>query len=131
MKGIDINKFFFVDGVTAVMTDLNSKRWDNCIFLESPQSLEDLELAIDEALKKKPDILIFDSISSLLSYHDASKVSAFFEKLLNTTKSNNIKSILFMLNTDQHKEGLQGIKELVDKNIHFELPWQYKRVTGL
>jgi DNA-binding response OmpR family regulator len=130
MKGIDVNKFFFVDGVTAAMTDLNSKRWDNCIFLESPQSLEDLELAIDEALKKKPDILIFDSISSLLSYHDASKVGTFFEKLLNTTKSNNIKSILFMLNTDWNKEGLQGIRELVDKNIHFELPWQYKRVTG-
>jgi CheY-like chemotaxis protein len=128
MKGIDSNKFFFVDSVTLLMTDLNSKRWDNCIFLEYSQSLEDLELAIDEALKKKPDILIFDSISSLLNYNYASKVGTFFEKLLNTTNSNNIKSILFMLNTDQNKEGLQGIKELVDKNIHFELPSWYKNI---
>jgi hypothetical protein len=115
VKRIENSKFFFIDGISRLITESLSKE-ENCIFLES-RSLDEFNHAIVEALKKKPDFLIFDSISSLLISCEESEVSVFFEKILNSTKSNKVKTISIVLADDWDKKTLQCIVKLFDKII--------------
>ena len=124
VKKIDTSKFFYIDGITRALSEVPKIERDG-IFLEDPQSLDELDNAIENVLKKDPDFIIFDSISSLLAYHDASDIVGFFEKFLERARSSKTKIILIISKVDWDKHSLQRIGDLADKIVVMMLDWGY------
>ena len=115
-KRIDASKFFYIDGITRAMSETLPAGQD-CIFLEHPQSLDELDRAIGTVLEKKPDFIILDSVSSLMAYHDASEIAGFFKRFLGIARSHKIKAILMVSKADWDKKALQNVGDLVDKIV--------------
>ncbi len=115
-KRIDASKFFYIDGITRAMSEVPPAGKD-CIFLEHLQSLDELDRAIGTVLEKKPDFIIFDSVSSLMAYHDASEIAGFFKHFLDIARSHKIKTILMVSKADWDKKALQNVGDLVDKTV--------------
>jgi archaellum biogenesis ATPase FlaH len=116
VKGIDLDKFFFIDGITQAMMD-NLPREKGCIFLKSPKDLDGLRQAFEKAARRKPDFVVIDSLSSLMLYHDTRKVAGLLGKLLDASRHGDAKTITFVSKDDWNRRKLKSIKKLVDKVV--------------
>ena len=79
---IDVSKLIFIDAITAVaVSDIKDE--ENCIFIQHPSDMTNLGVAVLETLKAIPGekFLLVDSISTLLSYNSAEKVTHFLHSL--------------------------------------------------
>lgn len=98
-KGINCDKYFFIDAVSATSKSDTSAK--NCIFVSSPGTLTELSIAIDELIKnQKPKFIIFDSLSALLIYSKVKSVMQFTQNLSAKIKENNINA-LFPITKDE------------------------------
>src|SRR3989344_4754851 len=113
--GVDVNKFFFIDAIT-ITSDKNVKKHDNAIFVSSPNSLIELSLAITQTLNtQKPDVLIFDSLSTMLIYEDESTVTKFVHSLIGKIKAYGLDAYFTALEGDANNECVKNLSMFVDK----------------
>jgi archaellum biogenesis ATPase FlaH len=106
---IKTDNFFFIDCITKTVK--SQKDTDNCTFISSPNSLIELGLAINKTITKHaPEVVIFDSLSTLLIYHKDNIVSKMVQGLSNKFEAMNSK-IIFTL-TAKDKESI------LFKNLH-------------
>src|SRR4030042_4099410 len=78
--GVDEKFLFFVDTLSSYYVKPEPKR--NCIFVDSPYNLEMIEKSIKAVIEKeKCEILIFDSLSSLLLYSEKFQILKFLNTL--------------------------------------------------
>jgi len=78
----DINKFYFIDAVTkSVMPEPVSA--PNCTFVSSPNALAEFNLTFRKCCKVfKPEIVLFDSLSTLILYTSEETISKFAQNLM-------------------------------------------------
>ncbi len=111
---IDFSKWFFIDCISSstLATESPSKQ---CLDIASPKSLVDLSMAINDRINSF-DVIIFDSVSSLLSYNDYVPVL----QLLNTLMANIRKSknkAVYLLSYDAKKEVMEDLALVADKVV--------------
>ncbi|MCH7902804.1 hypothetical protein IIC68_03555 [archaeon] len=112
---VDLNKFFMVDAITLT-SDKSAKKHDNAIFISSPNSLIELSLGITQALNaEKPDLLIFDSLSTLLIYESDSTVTKFIHSLIGKIKAAEIDAYFTALEGDSKNEAIKDLSMFVDR----------------
>lgn len=112
---VDINKFFMVDAITLT-SDKSEKKHDNVIFISSPNALIELSLGITQAINaEKPDLLIFDSLSTLLIYESDSTVTKFIHSLIGKIKAAEIDAFFTALEGDSQNEAIKDLSMFVDK----------------
>ena len=117
-KKIDKNKFLFVDSITKQSRSV--KNLENCIFTKSVSALTGLNISINRALEiRKFEILIFDSLSTLLIYHHDSTVTKFVHSLIGTTRIFNCTTVFTCLEGDAKSALIKDMGMFVDKIILF------------
>lgn len=114
-NNISTDKFFFVDAITRTTQVTIPKRAD-VAFVTSPNALVELSLAISEALEKqKPDVLLFDSLSTLLIYEKESTVTKFIHSLIGKIKSAGSDCVLTALEGDVNNESIKDLGMFMDE----------------
>ena len=114
-KGINKNKFFFVDAITSTVQSPQPS--PNCIFVSSPTALTDLGLAFSSLFsEKKCDAVFFDAISTLGVYQDPGSVIKFVHNLITKARVLNKKAIFLALKEDSETL-IKDLNMFVDRII--------------
>jgi|SRR3989344_4879554 len=118
LKKNDINssKLYFIDCVSKQASGF--KNIKNCCFVENPESLTELSLAITEAINTGNfNFLVFDSISTMLMYNDLKIVERFVHYAINKLRSYDMDGALLFINDEKSKELANVIMQFCDKFI--------------
>ena len=93
---LDIGKFQFVDVLTSHYK--KPSKVDNCIFIEDPNKLIAIRVAISKSItQKKCSVVIFDTISSLLMYEQSHDIVKFTHQLTIEQKNQDINKVFIVL----------------------------------
>lgn len=114
---VEMDSCLFIDGISA-SSHINIKA-DNCIFIDSPRALTQLSLAITQSIKTfEPELLIFDSLSTLLIYLPEKSIIAFQQSLSTKLRSNGTKALFPTL---ENRELINNISMFVDEVVEWEV----------
>ena len=116
-KKIDINKkFFIIDGITESAG--GSGKYDNCVFIKSPHDLVGLGVSINAVLKTfHPEVLLFDSVSTLMVYERIEIVSRVIHNLIGKIRITDCTAIFTILKEDADKNSIKELSMFADKTI--------------
>lgn len=113
-RKIDAKRFFFIDCITKSVIK-RPKKVKNCVFVPN---LTDLKKTLRKILQsKKFDILIFDSLSSLLVYEKEQPAAKFLHELSVMIKCLKRKAIFIILEKDVEKSVIKHFGMLTDKTL--------------
>jgi len=114
---IDTSKLYFIDSVCKKIAK-KLKEEVNCVDIEGVESLTELSLAISSASHTgKFKFLIFDSITTLLIYHDQETAEKFISYLINKLKSLDMSIILISIDEEKSNKIVDFISQFADKII--------------
>lgn len=115
-KGVNPDKIFFIDCISKHIKE-NIEELANCVFIESPQNLTAISIAVNESLKnmKGKKVLFFDSLSVLLIYNDSNTVGKFSNFLLNKMRTLDVETIVLALESDAGKDVIKQIESFADE----------------
>lgn len=103
--------FFFVDLLSSHYKE--PKRVKNCVFLNDPIELEKIEQAVKcILLENKPDVLLFDNISSLLMFKDTFHIIKFTHNLMSAQNGQKAKTIYYAFKFDSIPDNNELLKDL-------------------
>ncbi len=116
-RKIKIKKVFFIDCISRHIGDKLGVEPDNCIFIEGPQNLTTLSIAINEAVKRLSGnkVLLLDSLSTLLLYNDARTIGQFTNFFINKMRAADVETIMLALESDVDKDVIKQIQSFSDK----------------
>jgi len=118
---VDTERMFFIDAITK-MVGGQSGHADNATFIGSPQFLNELSIAIDqavEALPKGERFLYFDSVNSLLVYNNAGTVARFVHFLSGKLREKGISGVFIGMDSETESL-LPFISQCVDKVVRIK-----------
>jgi archaellum biogenesis ATPase FlaH len=116
-KGIDTKKIYFIDGITKTAIP-NPPEDANSIFLPAPNDLTKLGIAMTKVMQSyDPDVLIFDSLSTLLIYEDPNIVTQFVYSIINKVHAYGIKVVFTCLDGEKEKQLINNMSLIVDKIV--------------
>ena len=98
-NGIKDELLIFIDAVTS-QEDIGKNEHDHCFYLESPENLSDISIAISqavEAIDHKEKFIFLDSLSTLLVYNDAETIIKFIHFLIGKMRAWNVNGIILSL----------------------------------
>lgn len=114
-RGMKSNKIFFIDCISKHVGI--KKEPENCIFVESPQNLTAITIAITSSIKhllgKK--ILLLDSLSALLIYNSAETIGEFSNFIINKLRSYGVDMVILALESDINKDIIKQIESFADE----------------
>ena len=108
---INSNNIRFIDGITNIALQ-TMKSTPGCFFLKSPNDLKSLDLHLS---RDDMDVIIFDSLSTLLIYESQETVTKFVKDIIK--KLGKRKLVLIALNGDKEKVLIQNLKGSIGKII--------------
>lgn len=115
---INPKKFFFIDCITKTVIK-QPKKSDNCLFVSSPAAFDEINESVQKTLqKKKFDLLIFDSLSSLLIYQQELFITRFMHGLTAMVKGFHNKAVFIVLEKDIGMELARNMGMLMSKTIY-------------
>jgi hypothetical protein len=113
---IEKKKFVAIDALTLSSKSINQKKYENCIFVASPNALVELSLAITQGINNwKAKAILFDSVSTLLIYENEKTVSRFVRSIIGKIRASGIDAYFTVLAGDSKKEVVNDLKSFVDK----------------
>lgn len=113
---IDVRNFFFIDCVSK--TIVNPKSIPNCQFISSPNALTELALAINQCIDSGFSVVLVDSLSTFMIYHNAEEINHFFHNLCNKIRLERDRNLILTISSkDQDSDVFKKIEILVDKVI--------------
>jgi hypothetical protein len=123
LKGTDTSNFFFLDVLTSHYEKPISTK--NCIFIDSPLNLEELEVMVSETVKAKNcDFIVFDTISTLLVYHQPFALIKFAHRMTNETPVGCTNKLFIVLREDvaDRSDGdfEKDLEMFADKKLEFK-----------
>lgn len=114
----DVSKFFFIDGIT--MTAIaDPGNVPNCTFVSGPDKLTELGIAIQKTVnEKKNEILLFDSLSTLLVYKDVQIVKQFVHSIVGQVSATGCVAIFTCLEGNTENDLIKDLSMFIDSIIH-------------
>jgi len=106
---------FFIDCVTSTVK--SPKPQDNAVFVSSPHALTEISLALKK-YSQNTDLVIFDSISSMLIYESPSTVLKFIHNLVLIFRTLRKGVIFIMVKEDASNELVKDFTMFVDKILN-------------
>ena len=117
-NNVKTDKLFFLDCITKTLGA--EKEEKQCLFLENPQNLTNIAIAIDEIVKAIPSknkSLFFDTMSTLLIYNKTGTVSKFLHFLTGKIRVLNLNGVLLSTEKELDPELADQLDQFVDKTI--------------
>lgn len=114
---VDPSKFFIVDAVTP--TVMSPKPTKGVSFVTSPRAITELGIRIGEVYKEyKSDLMLFDSLSTLLAHVQGADVPRFVHMLIARIRTLNSRAIFPILRKDMDSEILKDLNMFMDAVIN-------------
>ncbi len=114
---VDPKKFFIVDAVTPTVT--SPKPTTGVSFVSSPRAITELGIRIGEAYKEfKSDLMLFDSLSTLLSHVRGPDVPRFVHMLTARIRTLNSRAIFPILRENMGSEMMKDLNMFMDAVIN-------------
>ncbi len=119
--GINTNLIIFIDAISNIsgMEEVRSKY---CFYLDSPQNLTDLSIAITEAISAIPTkekFVIFDSLSTLLIYNSPATVAEFVHFLVSKLRRWSATGVIIAMEKKKSEKLLGHVFKFFDSMIDF------------
>ena len=117
---IDTSNVIFIDAVTKTVGGVVEKRED-CLYIGGPKGLSDISLAMDQAIMAIPKgvkFLFFDSLSTLLLYHDVRVVAKFVHFISGKMRIWKVKGIIISLRRDKDQELIEELQSFCDLTLN-------------
>jgi hypothetical protein len=113
---INQKNFFFIDCVSK--TIIQPKERENCQFISSPNALIEISLTINKCIDSGFPLVIVDSLSTFMIYHDSETIIHFFHSLSNKIRNEEGKILILTIsNKDKDSEVFKKMEIIVDKII--------------
>lgn len=114
---IPLQKFYYIDA-RASATRVEPKAQKNCLFVSSPEALTELKIAISKSCETRgPEVTIFDSLSTLLSYLPDGVVARWTHDVVAKLRECHSSTIFLCLKRDEDSYLVKDITMFVDKVI--------------
>ncbi len=113
---ISPEKVFFIDCISKHVGEDSGKDATNCIFVDGPQNLLAISIAVSESVKHLAGekVLFLDSLSILLMYNDAAAVGKFSNFIINKMRYVGVGTVILALESDIDKDVTKQIASIVD-----------------
>ncbi len=116
--GTDFSNYYFIDCISQSM-NIKITRSEKCLAIASPAALTELSIAIANLTKaNKIDIIVLDSVSSLLIYNQDVITLKFMHFLMIKVRSMNIKGA-YTIMKDGKEQILSDLALFADKILEF------------
>lgn len=121
-NGVDTSRIFFIDCITKTaggQTDDDK----NVLYLDSPQNLTGLGVAMGEAISDMPNedkFLFMDSLSTLLLYHNAGTVAKFSHFLTGKMRVWGLRGVLMSVEKETDPEFVDQLSQFCDAVLKLE-----------
>lgn len=114
---IDHTKMFFIDCITAGGHVMEKNDPQNCMFIDSPQDLTGISIAITQAIKlTQPNVTLFiDSIDALVVYNDESTVVKFCNFTISKLRSFGAGGVLLARKSGKEVQVVRDVALSVDE----------------
>jgi KaiC/GvpD/RAD55 family RecA-like ATPase len=113
--GADPKKFFFVD---CTEKQEGGEKGGQVVFVSSPKALTEMSITISKVLELgKIEVLVFDSLSTLLMYEEPSTVVKFVHSLISTLRAKKAAGILVCLEGGKNAELTKDISMFADSTL--------------
>ncbi len=117
-KGINTDGFYFID---ASSEEGETGKGENYEKMKSPADMTEIMLAVEKVLEKKKHFgLIFDSVSTLLTYQPEEMVSRFTHSLVNKLRKYDVKGIFLCTKEDMKTTMMKNLNMLADYSVDIE-----------
>lgn len=120
--GITEASLFFIDAITKSVQQ-KSELTPNCLFINSPQGLTEMSIALAEgliAMKGHADFVFLDSVSTLLLYNQAGTVAKFVHFLSAKIRENKMSGVFVSLQKETDERIISQLSQFCDKVIVVE-----------
>ncbi len=117
-NNINTDKLFFIDCITKTFG--SEKEDKKCLFLENPQNLTNIAIAIDEimsAIPSKNKSLFVDPMGTLLIHNRTETVSKFLHVLTGKLRVLNLNGVLLATEKELDLEFTDQLEQFVDKTV--------------
>ncbi len=115
-NGLKLDNLYFIDCITKELR--GSCIGENCSFIESPQDLTGVAVALDSVFKKEDHEFIYiDSLDTLSVYNDATKLIKFFHFLTGKIKLHSLSGVIIGIHEDTDKALIAKLTQFCDKVI--------------
>lgn len=113
---IKTDNIFFIDCISNQVSEPVEDA-KNCVFIESPQNVTSIGIALNEAVKLLPGkkTVLFDSLSTLLLYNNEDLVGRFSNFVVNRMRLGDVNTILIVLEADVDRKIIRVIESFVDE----------------
>ncbi|MBU4242610.1 MAG: hypothetical protein KKF52_05245 [Nanoarchaeota archaeon] len=118
-KKFNIDRFYFVDALNTKQ----SRKYKGCVFVSAPVKLDKLITTIKKIIKTKNcNVIIFDTLSTLLVYEDSFKIVKFTNEIIQEVKKES--NVFVVLKEGFYPKGsLEKLNKdlymIMDKTIYF------------
>jgi CBS domain-containing protein/sulfur relay (sulfurtransferase) DsrF/TusC family protein len=117
-KGIRTENFYFIDASSEEGETRSGKNFEK---IKSPADMTEIMLATEKVLQKKKFFgLIFDSVSTLLTYQSEEMVTRFTHSLVNKLRKYDIKGIFLCTKEDMKTSVMKNLNMLADYSVDIE-----------
>ena len=111
---IDIGKFFFIDGITKTAI-AEPGDIPNYHFVSAPNKLTELGIEIQKTVnEQKSEILLFDSLSTLLIYEKVRIVTQFVHSIVGQIATANCVALFTCLEGETEKDLIKDLGMFID-----------------
>lgn len=113
---INTDTILFIDCISNQVSKSEDAS-EKCVFVESPQNITGLSIALNQAIKSigEETTIVFDSLSTLLIYNNAEVIGRFSNLIISKMQLSNVSSVFFVLDSDMDKKIISTISSFVDE----------------
>jgi hypothetical protein len=113
-SGVDLKKILFIECTGKA----DSGKQEQVVYVSSPKALTEMSITIGKVIEMgKIEVLIFDSLSTLLVYADPSTVVKFTHSLITILRSKNVSGFLMCTKSGQSEAIIKDISMFADKVV--------------
>ena len=114
---IHAEMIIFIDAISNLNSSKKHNDHSHVTFLENPQDLSDMGIAVAEALESihnKKKFLIVDAMSTLLLYNDEDLVAKFFHFLISKIRDMEVITIILNIKTKKDRNLVNEVGQFCD-----------------
>ena len=122
-EGIDTDNLKFIDCITKSAGGDINREDNNVIYLDSPQNLTGLGVAMGEAVRaisEDEKFLFMDSLSTLLLYHNAGTVAKFSHFLTGKMRVWGLRGVLMAVEKESDPEFIDQLSQFCDAVVKLD-----------
>jgi KaiC/GvpD/RAD55 family RecA-like ATPase len=122
-EGIDLARVRFIDAITKYAIGKAPDDAENVIFVNSPENLTDLGIAITQTLKAAGEeevFVLFDSVSTMLIYLSSANISRFIHFVTSRLKIAGIAGVFLAVEKGLDPLLLSQLTTFVDEVVDME-----------